>query len=161
MYEYYEPEGFEYVIQPDDTLNDLADQYYLEEEEIQDANPEVDFDALYVGQVINIPEADFDFDEEDEQLEQQPLRPIGRPAAPRPGRRFPPRAVRRPPVYRGVRRPRRYPAFCANEYFVRPGDTLYRIASRFNISPREIADFNRHIDFNLPLQVGDVLCLPR
>jgi LysM repeat protein len=154
MYEYYDPEGFEYVIQPEDTLNNLAEQYDLEEEEIQDANPDIDFEALYVGQVINIPEVNFDFEEEDEQLEQQALRPGTRPFVRRPGRR--------PPTgyYRSVRRPRRYVGYCRQEYYVRMGDTLYRIANRFNISPRDLANYNRHINFNYPLQVGDVLCIP-
>jgi LysM repeat protein len=150
MFENYEPAGFEYEIQPDDTLNDLADQFDLEEEDIIDANPEVDFEALYVGQTINIPDVDF---EEEAELEQ---RPMGPGVAPR--RPSPPRF--RPGVPRYDRFGRR--RFCrrGTEYYVRPGDTLYRIARRYNVSIRELIRLNPNINFNYPLRIGAVLCVP-
>jgi LysM repeat protein len=47
------PATFEYIIQPDDTLWDLADEYNTSVEEIMAANNNPN--ALYVGQAINIP----------------------------------------------------------------------------------------------------------
>lgn len=45
-------------------------------------------------------------------------------------------------------------------YTVRPGDTLFSIAQRFNISVQEIINANPGIDPNR-LQIGQVICIPR
>jgi LysM repeat protein len=143
MYDNCDSDCFEYAIQADETLLELAETYGVAEEEILEANPEVDFNNLEVGQVINIPDAEF---QEEEQMRTR-----------RPGYDY-----RRPGYdYRYDRR-RRYPGYCprGREYYVRPGDTLYRIARRFNIPLRTLIASNRHINFNYPLRVGDVLCLP-
>ena len=50
------PATFEYIIQPDDTLWDLADEYNTSVEDIMVANNNPNM--LYVGQVINIPSND-------------------------------------------------------------------------------------------------------
>jgi LysM repeat protein len=149
MYENCDSDCFEYVIQADDTILELAEAYGVAEEEIVDANPEVDFNSLEVGQVINIPEAE---------LQEEQQRRTRRPGYDyrRPGYDY-----RRPGYdYRYDSRRRRYPTSCprGREYYVRPGDTLYRIARRFNIPVQTLMARNRHIV--LPLRVGDVICLP-
>jgi peptidoglycan endopeptidase LytF len=153
MYESYEPEGFEYVVQPDDTISNLADQYYLAEEDLINANPEVDFEALYVGQVINIPEAASD--EQPEQARPTPPARTTVPARPSDRRDRFDRRYRYGPYDR-----RRFQCPRGAGYRVRPGDSLYRIARRFNVPIRELMNLNRHINFNYPLEVGDVLCIP-
>jgi LysM repeat protein len=50
------PAAFEYVIQPDDTLWDLADEYNISVEDIMAANNNPT--TLYIGQVIYIPNND-------------------------------------------------------------------------------------------------------
>ncbi len=52
----YDPGIIQYMIQPGDTLWDLAGQYGITVEDIMDANPYVDPYNLYVGQVISIPD---------------------------------------------------------------------------------------------------------
>ncbi len=52
------PVTFEYIIQPDDTLWDLADEYNTSVEEIMAANNNPN--TLYIGQVINIPSNDIE-----------------------------------------------------------------------------------------------------
>jgi LysM repeat protein len=47
--------GFEYVIQPEDTLWDLADDLSVSVEDIMAVNPDLDPNQLYAGQVINLP----------------------------------------------------------------------------------------------------------
>jgi len=44
-------------------------------------------------------------------------------------------------------------------YIVRPGDTLYRIAVRFNLSPAAIAQANGIVNVNL-IQAGQELIIP-
>jgi LysM repeat protein len=129
MDENYNPEDFKYVVQAEDALGNIADHFYLSEEDIIAANPEVDFEALHVGQVITIPEYDCEA-----QSEQRRTR-----------RRYYDR--RRPFCRRG------------REYWVRPGDTLYRIARRFGIPAQVLINRNRHINFNYPLRVGDIICI--
>jgi LysM repeat protein len=43
---------------------------------------------------------------------------------------------------------------------VQPGDSLYAIASRYALSVDEIIAANPYIDFNLPLRIGQMICLP-
>jgi LysM repeat protein len=144
MDENYNPEGFEYLIQAEDTLCDIADHFYLNEDDLIAANPEVDFEALEVGQVINIPEYGCE-----EQWEQASLQIPAYEQRPRHDR------------YDRSDRYDRRRRFCrwGREYRVRPGDTPYRIARRFGIPIRVLINRNRHINFNYPLQVGDILCV--
>src|SRR5258708_40247139 len=44
-------------------------------------------------------------------------------------------------------------------YVVQPGDTLFNIAARFNVSVSELATINKIYDINV-LYVGQVLVLP-
>jgi murein DD-endopeptidase MepM/ murein hydrolase activator NlpD len=48
---------YQYIIQPGDTIWNLANEYGLTVDDILAANPEVDPDNLMVGQVILIPTA--------------------------------------------------------------------------------------------------------
>jgi hypothetical protein len=48
---------YQYIIQPGDTIWNLANEYGLTVDDILAANPEVDPDNLMVGQVILIPAA--------------------------------------------------------------------------------------------------------
>ncbi len=45
-------------------------------------------------------------------------------------------------------------------YTIRPGDTLFTIAQRFNVPVQEIINANPGIDPN-NLQIGQVICIPR
>lgn len=47
--------GYEYVIQPEDTLWDLADELSVSVEDIMAVNANLDPNQLYAGQVINLP----------------------------------------------------------------------------------------------------------
>jgi LysM repeat protein len=49
------PEVFQYIIQPDDTIWELAEEYNTTEEDIMAVNPGLNPDNLYINQVINIP----------------------------------------------------------------------------------------------------------
>jgi LysM repeat protein len=51
----YVPETFAYIIQPDDTLWDLAERYDTSEEVIFAVNPGVNLNPLINGQVIAMP----------------------------------------------------------------------------------------------------------
>jgi LysM repeat protein len=51
----YTPETFAYIIQPDDTVWDLAERYDTPVEVIFAVNPGVDPNHLIVGQVIAMP----------------------------------------------------------------------------------------------------------
>lgn len=48
------PGTFPYIIQVDDTVWDLAERYDTTAEEIMNANPGVDLNNLFVGQVIAV-----------------------------------------------------------------------------------------------------------
>jgi LysM repeat protein len=122
---------FEYTIQPEDTLWDLAADLDITVDDILAVNVNLDPDNLYVGQIIYLPN--------DSQVD----------VSQRPERRRP---VRRPPFRR--------PFGCRRSYVVRPGDTLYRIAFRFGIPVRTIIAVNPYINFGYPLQVGQFICIP-
>jgi LysM repeat protein len=124
------PELFEYTIQSDDTLWDLAEEYSTSVEDIVAVNADLDPDSLYVGQVIYLPY--------DSQLD----------------------VSQRPPFRRRRRPFRRRPFTCRRYYVVRPGDTLYRISFRFNVPVRSIVAANPYINFGYPLQIGQNICIP-
>lgn len=146
-----DPEFFEYTIQPDDTLWDIADEYDISVEDIIEANDELDPDNLYVGQVIYLPD--------DSQIDASQRRPDFEPGR-RPG--FEPgfEPGRRPRFVPGRRRFRRRPFACRRLYTVRFGDTLFRIASRFGLPIRDIIQANPFISPRFPLRVGEVICIP-
>ncbi len=147
----YSTETFEYMLQPDDTLWELADQCNTTVEEILATNADLDPNNMYVGQVIHLP-----IDSQVDVLQRRP--------EPRPERRPGPRPGRRPGFRPGFRPPFRGfgPAGCPGGrfYTVQPGDSLFNIGFRFGVSPDAIAAVNPFIDFRFPLQVGDVLCVP-
>jgi LysM repeat protein len=45
-------------------------------------------------------------------------------------------------------------------YTVQSGDTLSNIASRLSASPDEITGINPGVNFSVPLQNGQTICLP-
>jgi hypothetical protein len=51
----YGPETFDYIIQPEDTLWDLADELNVSVEDIMEVNANLDPNNLYVGQLIYLP----------------------------------------------------------------------------------------------------------
>src|SRR5258708_15130454 len=51
------------------------------------------------------------------------------------------------------------PASAAGTYTVQPGDSLFSIAARFNVSISQLATINKIYDVNV-LNVGQVLLLP-
>ena len=63
------PVFFEYTIQADDTLWDLAEEYNISVEDIMAANTNLDPNNLYVGQLINLP-----YDSQLDALQRPPLR---------------------------------------------------------------------------------------
>ena len=142
------PGTIQYTVQSGDTLWDLADEYELEVEEIMAANPGVNPDNLQIGQSINIP---------DSIESSQRRRPTRRPPA-----RRRPYYPYRPPYYR----PYPYyapPVACpagATPYSVQPGESLYSIAARFGISVDAIIATNPYVDFGVPLDIGQIICLP-
>jgi hypothetical protein len=52
----FSPETIQYTIQSDDSLWDVADDYNTTIEAIMAANPGIDPNNLYVGQVISVPD---------------------------------------------------------------------------------------------------------
>jgi LysM repeat protein len=75
----YGPETFEYTIQPQDTLWDLADDLNITVEDIMALNVDLEPNNLYAGQVINLPD--------NLPIEASQRRPYRRPDFDR-GRRF-------------------------------------------------------------------------
>lgn len=160
-------ELMEYTIQPGDTFWDLADEFDTTVDDIMAANPDVDPDNLQVGQVIIIPEMQEIF-ESQRPGERRPEE--RRPEFRRPEFRRPPFRPFRRPVRRPFRRPFRpyYPYYPApggcpagsTPYAVQPGDSLYSIAARTGVSVDAIIAVNPFINFGIPLQIGQVICLP-
>jgi peptidoglycan DL-endopeptidase LytF len=149
-------EVIQYTTQAGDTLWDLADQYNSTIEEIMAANPGVDPDNLVAGQVISIAAPP-----------PQHRPPQHRPPERRPEYRPPYRRPYYSPYYRQPYRPY-YPYYAppvacpsgATPYTVQPGDSLYSIASRFGFSVDIITATNPYVNFGIPLQVGQIICLP-
>jgi LysM repeat protein len=78
-------EIFEYIIQPEDTIWELAEEFNTNEEDILAVNPDLDPNNLYVNQVINIPADEVTV----EQFRQRRFRRFRRPFfRPRRFRRF-------------------------------------------------------------------------
>ncbi len=151
----YSQETFPYIIQTDDTIWDLADQYDTTAEDIMAANPGVDPNNLYVGQVIYVPgDPPSTWMEDPVEFSQRRREPMRRPER----RRRPPF---RPAPIRPPFRPPFRPAFCPGGrfYTVQPGDSIYRIAGRFGVPFGAIAASNPNINLYF-LQVGQVICVP-
>ena len=109
------PNGFLYTIKPGDTLFILSQRFNVSVQAIINANPGIDPNNLQIGQVICIPQA-----------------------APPPV----------PPCPNGF------------YYTIRPGDTLFTLSQRFNVSVQAIINANPGIDPN-NLQIGQVICIPQ
>jgi peptidoglycan endopeptidase LytF len=140
------PSQNQYTIQEGDTLWEIANQYNTTVEELIGLNPEVDPDNMLIGQAIAIPE----------QVRRDRRTPYVRRD------RWDRRDWRDRWDWR-YRRDWRDRWVCpsgASRYYTRPGDTLYTIASRFGVSVDYIIDANPYINFNLPLRVGQLICLP-
>jgi peptidoglycan endopeptidase LytF len=169
------PSGsFPYTIKSGDTLYALARKYNTTVEAIMRINPGIDPNNLQIGQVICIPQA----------APPVPSCPNGFLYTIRPGdtlfalsQRFGvsvqaiinanpgidpnnlqigqiiciPQAAPIPPL-----------PPCPNGFYytIRPGDTLFTIAQRFNVPVQEIINANPGIDPN-NLQIGQVICIPR
>lgn len=152
-----DPGVFEYTIQADDTLWDLADQYDMTVEDIMDANPDLDPYNLMIGQIIALPTMELAQPRRDDRGRDNRRRDSRRPDYRRPYRR-PYRPYR--PYYPY---PRPYARACppgTTPYSVRPGESLYSIGSRFGISVDAIIAANPYVNFGIPLQIGQVICLP-
>ena len=87
----YGPETIQYTIQSGDSLWDLADEYNTTAETIAAANPGIDPNYLYAGQVISIP---------GDQVNTEQFRRFG-PGFRRPFRPFGPPFRRFRPFFRG------------------------------------------------------------
>ncbi len=59
------------------------------------------------------------------------------------------------------RRPERCYSHSAIKYTVKPGETMYEIASNFTMDVRDLMRYNRHIPNPRFLVTGDVLCIPK
>jgi LysM repeat protein len=137
------PETFPYIIQADDTIWDLAEEYDTTIEDIMDVNPEVDPENLYIGQIINVPG-----DPPSAWVYEEQNQPFRRPEFDR--RRRP----RRPPF-----RPFFRPACPGGRFYtIQPGDNLFRISRRFGVPVGELIAANRHVNFNF-LQPGEIICI--
>ncbi len=148
-------EVIQYTVQPGDTFWDITDQYDIDEDDLIDANPEVDFNNLVAGQAIVIPDPP--------PAHRPEHRPERRPRR-RPEREF---RHRRPyyryPYYRHPYYRPYYPTACpagTTPYSIQPGESLYSIASRFGVSVDAVIAANPYVNFGIPLQIGQVICLP-
>jgi LysM repeat protein len=45
-------------------------------------------------------------------------------------------------------------------YTVQSGDTLSNLSSRLGVSQEEITSLNPNVNFSVPLQTGQSICLP-
>lgn len=107
------PEGNFYTIKRGDTLYRIARFFNVSLDDLVEANPGIDPDRLFIGQVICIPLAT-------------------------------------PPV------------ICLEgqgDYIVKPGDTFYTIAQRFNLTVQEIINANPGVNPQA-LLVGQKICIP-
>ena len=166
------PNGFLYTVVAGDTLFILAQRFNVTVQAIINANPGIDPNFLQVGQVICIP---------------RPIPPT--PPCPNGflytimagdtlfslAQRFnvtvqaiinanPGIDPNRLQIGQVICIPRPMPPTppCPNGflYTIRPGDTLFSIAQRFNVTVQAIINVNPGIDPNR-LQIGQVICIPR
>lgn len=162
---------FEYTIRSGDTLYLLAIRYNTTVEAIMRVNPGIDPNNLQIGQVICIPET----------TPPPPRCPVGSfeytikagdtlymlaitynttvqaILAINPG--LDPNNLR---VGQIICIPRStIPPTCDGLYYVvRPGDTLFSIANRYNVTVAQLIEANPGIDPN-NLQVGQLICIPK
>ena len=120
-----------YVVQPGDTLAEIADRFCLTIAEIQRLNTIVDITQISIGDELRIP-----------------IREGGCGAAAPEGTGS---AGSVPEAER----------VCAENYTVQPGDTLANIAFVYGLTWRDIAGYNSisEADAN-NIQVGQILCIP-
>lgn len=167
------PNGFYYTIRPGDTFYKLSQQFNVPLQAIIDANPGVDPNNLQIGQIVCIPQA----------APPMPPCPNGFYYTIRPGdtlftlsQRFnvPVQAIiaanpgidpNNLQIGQVICIPQATPAPlppCPNGFYytIRPGDTLFSIGQRFNVSVQAIIAANPGIDPN-NLQVGQIICIPR
>ncbi len=111
------PGGTYYTVKAGDTFYSIARRYNISLDALLNANPNVNPDALYIGQVICIP-----------------------------GSTPPPPPPRPCPVG-------------TTPYIVRAGDTFFSIARRFNISVDALIAANPNVDPD-NLMVGQQICVP-
>lgn len=124
---------FTYIVQPGDTLSGIAQRFDVSMQEIIEANNIVNPNFIYVGQELIIPSDD------------------GGPPPPSPtGTAPPPDPTGTPPPPGGD---------CTFTYTVQAGDTLARIALRFNVPIGEIIALNGIANPNF-IYVGQQLLIP-
>jgi len=119
-----------YVVQPGDTLWRISRQFGTSVDAIVQANRIPNPNLIYVGQVLEIPGA--------------PGQPTVVPPGPTPTPQTPPPTP---------------PPPSNQTYVVQPGDTLTRIAARFQTTVQALAQANNIVNPNL-IYVGQVLVIP-
>ncbi len=124
-----------YSVQPGDTLFSIASRYDVSISELATLNHIYDVNAIYVGQVLALP---------------NPLPPGYYPTYP---------IYTPPPVYIYRPTPPIYYGSVYIRYVVQPGDFLNAIAERFNTTGYAILTTNNIADANL-LYIGQVLLIP-
>lgn len=117
-----------YTVQPGDTLTKIAARFNVTVEAIVQANRLANPNAIRVGQTLTIPE--------------------GQPAPPPPPTGSPSSGAPPAPA----------PFASGNTYIVQKGDSVSRIASRFNITVEELMQANNLT--TTTLQIGQVLVIP-
>ncbi len=115
MYQPPCPGGNYYTIRAGDTFYSIARRFNVSLDALLEANPNVDPDNLYIGQVICIPGTT-------------------------------------PP-------PSKCPAGTM-PYRVKAGDTFYSIARRFNVSLDDLLEANPNVNPD-NLQIGQIICIPK
>ncbi|SHD78284.1 LysM peptidoglycan-binding domain-containing protein [Schnuerera ultunensis] len=166
------PNGFLYTIRPGDTLFALSQRFGVSVQAIINANPGIDPNNLQIGQVICIPQM----------APPVPPCPNGFLYTIRPGdtlfalsQRFgvsvqaiinanPGIDPNNLQIGQVICIPQMAPPLppCPNGFYytIRPGDTLFAISQRFNVSVQAIINANPGIDPN-NLRIGQVICIPR
>ncbi|WP_188206983.1 LysM peptidoglycan-binding domain-containing protein [Alkalibacillus aidingensis] len=155
----------QYVVMPGDTFYDLAKRYNIAVLSIQQANPDVNPNQLYVGQVICLPlppcENGFQYIVKPNdtlfQIAQMYHVTVEDLLSRNPG--VNPYQLR---LGQPLCIPPSIDVECPMERFhiVRPGETLYELADRFNIPLESLIAINDHIENPDHVQVGTKLCVP-
>ncbi len=121
-----------YVVQPGDTLAQIAEQFCLTVAEIQRLNNIVDITQISIGQELRIP-----------------IREGGCGAAAPEG------------AEGGTDESAQAAQECLERYTVQPGDTLADIGFAYGLTWQDVAQYNGLTDAEAnTLQVGQVLCIP-